>query len=402
MLNIVIGNVVRGQDFFDREELLKEIWGALQTDSVLLAAPRRVGKTSIMHRLIDESAPGFQPIFLDGQNCKTPEDLVLDLAVRVGELGRDAKRLITRMVGGALDRLEEVELWELRLKLREKLGGRWREDGERAVREALGTLEAGRKLLIIIDELPLLLHRMVRGAGDDGKTQACELLDWLRYIRQQPELNPRLRMLVGGSIGIGRIASSIGASLTINDLRQIEVGPLDEEAARELARRLLTSRSVPPEPDVIDALVDVIGTPLPIFIQIMASAVASEVRDHHAEPTPDLVRECYERRALGPEYRICFEDYYERLGRYYSPDEARAARRILRELALAREPFMKSTLFGVYADELGPSADPAQFDLLLAWLRDDFYVEQDPQAGTVSFQNKWLRDWWRIHHATSG
>ena len=402
MMNIVIGNVARGADFFDREEILSDIWATLEADSILLAAPRRVGKTSIMHRLIDEPAPGFSVVFVDGQNCKTPEDLVLDLVVGVGELRRDPKGLIRRILGAALDLVEELELWELRVKLRQRLGGRWREDGERAVREALAGLEQGAKLLIIADELPLLLHKMVRSAGDPGKEQARDLLDWLRYIRHHPEFNTRLRMLVGGSIGMGRVASYIGASHKIADLRQIEVGPFERERAREFARHLLASRGVAPEPEVIEAIVDVVGTPLPIFIQIMASALAAEVRDRGVEPTPDVVCQCYEQRALGPEYRICFEDYYERLDRYYSPEEARAARRILRELALAREPLRKTSLLGVYQDELGPNADPSQFDLLLAWMRDDFYVEQDSQGGTVSFQNKWLRDWWRIYHATSG
>jgi hypothetical protein len=128
--------------------------------------------------------------------------------------------------------------------------------------------------------------------------------------------------------------------------------------------------------------------------------VASEVRDRGAELTPELVRMCYEERALGPQYRNRFEDYYERLDRYYTPDEARAAKRLLRELAIAGGPVARARLQALYHEELG-TANGGAFDLLLSWLHDDFYVEEVlPERREVVFKSKWLRDWWRIYHAS--
>ncbi|MDQ3773238.1 MAG: hypothetical protein M3461_02095 [Pseudomonadota bacterium] len=42
------GPVVRGEDFFDREHEQARFWRDLETDNLLLLAPRRVGKTSLM------------------------------------------------------------------------------------------------------------------------------------------------------------------------------------------------------------------------------------------------------------------------------------------------------------------------------------------------------------------
>ena len=50
-LNNVIGSPVVGADFFDRHEEQARIWRRLEHDSILLLAPRRVGKTSLLHRL---------------------------------------------------------------------------------------------------------------------------------------------------------------------------------------------------------------------------------------------------------------------------------------------------------------------------------------------------------------
>jgi hypothetical protein len=137
----------------------------------------------------------------------------------------------------------------------------------------------------------------------------------------------------------------------------------------------------------------------PIFIQIMASVVASEVHRRNRPADAELIRECYEQRALGPEYKICFEDYYERLDRYYPPEEVRVAKVLLREMAIAKGPLSKSALFGTYAKELGQTADASKFDLLMTWLSDDFYVGETSE-GQVQFKSTWMRDWWRIYHGS--
>lgn len=60
------GPVVRGEDFFDREREQIQYWRDLETDNLLLLAPRRVGKTSLMRRL-GEAAPdkGYTAVFVD-------------------------------------------------------------------------------------------------------------------------------------------------------------------------------------------------------------------------------------------------------------------------------------------------------------------------------------------------
>lgn len=48
-----VGKPVHGDNFFDREREQRSMWNRLETDNVLLLAPRRVGKTSLMWRLRD-------------------------------------------------------------------------------------------------------------------------------------------------------------------------------------------------------------------------------------------------------------------------------------------------------------------------------------------------------------
>lgn len=319
-----------------------------------------------------------------------------DLAIKAAQLRGDLGGFLGKLLEGLTTSVEQLEVWQLKLKLRQQLSGSWRAKVETAIREAL---KPDTKLLIVIDELPMLLHKLIANRGDSGRIAAQDLLDWLRHLRQAPEFVKQVRQLVGGSIGLPRIASLTGSSHRIADLRPIEVGALERSQAKELAVLLLKSRDVVLEDRTMEAFLDQIGTFLPIFVQIMASVVASEVRRRKQPATAELIRECYEQRALGPEFRLSFEDYYERLNRYYSPEEARIARIVLRELAIAQGPLSKSVLLGIYHKELGQDADAPAFDLLLTWLSDDFYVEETSQ-GCVQFKSRWMRDWWRTFHAS--
>ena len=395
-MHITIGSPVTQDDFFNREEILQNVWDTLETDNVLLAAPRRVGKSSLMLKLFLEPKPGFEVLWLDGQNYDAPEDLVADLAVKAAKLRGSVTTFFGRLLSGITENIEELEVWELKVKLRERLSGSWRAQGETMIRDAI---RPDTKLLIVIDELPMLLHKLIRDGTEAGRKAADGLLDWLRHIRQEPEFLGRVRQILGGSIGLPRIASILGSSHRINDLRSVSVGPFERPKAKELATQLLDSRGVAIEDRVMEAMLDQIGTLYPIFIQIMAAVVASEVRRWNRPADPDLIRECYEQRALGPEFRQYFEDYHERLSRYYSPEEARISRIVLREMAIAKRPPSKSSLLGLYLKELGQAADTLKFDLLLTWLSDDFYVEESGD-GCIQFKSTRMRDWWRTYHAS--
>lgn len=349
-----------------------------------------------MLKLINEPQAGFDVVWLDGQDYDTPEDLVADLAIKVGQLRGNLHQFAGKLLAKVKEGIEELEVWELRLKLRQQMPGSWRTQGETAIRSAL---RPDGKLLVVIDELPMLLHKLVAGGSDSGRTAAQDLLDWLRHLRQAPQFHKQVRQIVGGSIGLPRLASLIGSSHRINDLRPIEVGALARPKARELATLLLKSRGVTVEDPVMEAFLDQIGTLFPIFIQIMASIVASEVRRRNRPADVGLIRECYEQRALGPEFRYSFEDYYERLDRYYSPEEARVAKVLLREMAVTKDALSRSALLGTYEKALGQAADTSKFDLLLTWLTDDFYLEEAGE-GRVQFKSTWMRDWWRVYHGT--
>ena len=73
------GNPVRGKDFWDRKDLIEKIWKSLERGSILLIAPRRFGKTSLMLKIHDEAKKGWRPIFVDVEGMSAPEEFIVDL-----------------------------------------------------------------------------------------------------------------------------------------------------------------------------------------------------------------------------------------------------------------------------------------------------------------------------------
>ncbi|NJN55385.1 MAG: ATP-binding protein [Anaerolineae bacterium] len=82
MLNpYTFGVPVRGENFYGREEEQRLIMDTLenvprgQKQDLVILGPRRIGKSSLMYRLVDllEAHPNFVPVYIDVQNVKPRE-----------------------------------------------------------------------------------------------------------------------------------------------------------------------------------------------------------------------------------------------------------------------------------------------------------------------------------------
>jgi len=132
------GSVARGVDFLGRDDELATLRELLAHGKhVLLVAPRRSGKTSLLYRLAEIGEQQCHLIFLDVEKFRSPEAL--------------AAGLLAQATGGRFtDALRQVRArgWQ------------------NALREALATLAAGpRPLVLILDELVFLLDNIGSAEG---------------------------------------------------------------------------------------------------------------------------------------------------------------------------------------------------------------------------------------------
>lgn len=213
----VTGQVVVGSNFFDRKAEIARFWSGLETDNLLLLAPRRVGKSSVL-RHMKESAPhaGFTGVYLDVCDCADELRFVQRLYAAILEHHGSADRLwkgITESwLGKTVRRVKKAGAAGFSIEF-EGNDLKWDRMGEELA-EALEGLEG--RTLIQVDELPVFVLKLQNRSDDTDQSRMREFLYWLRRLRQE---YPQVRWMLAGSIGLDTVASRLNIADSINDLR---------------------------------------------------------------------------------------------------------------------------------------------------------------------------------------
>ncbi len=391
--SFVIGNVAKGDDLWDRKEVIDEIWRILEKGNVLLKAPRRFGKSSVMYNLYERPRDGFIVVFQDTEGINDPADFITTLlsSIRQHEsIGDRFKKAIKDIVKSAASWLEEVEIAEFRLKLKEHIRDKWQEKGEELLR-VVGKLDV--KIVFIVDELPVLIQRITE---NHNKRVVRDFLHWFRQVRQIPELG-NVRWVAGGSIGIEHVLKQVGAGTkTINDFEIVKIGPFSEDDARAYIRALLKNEGHLQRisREVIDRVLELVGAPVPYFIQIVLKESIYEMRRQGKKTlSKEMVERAYRHGALGPASRTYFEHYFSRLSEYYDERRESIAKRLILEVAKKGE-VKKKELFKLFKMQSGGKLRDEVFSYLMTDIENDFYVTYDPESDTYRFSTNILKDWW--------
>jgi len=124
---IPVGNPAVGNDFIDREKEISLILSTLEKDSVLLIAPRRFGKTSIM-RKIEKELLGADDIcvFLEVEDVNSPHRFISEIVMALIENEKIERRtrLIPAFKSGfhwCKDNIEEIGISVFKAKLRSNI-----------------------------------------------------------------------------------------------------------------------------------------------------------------------------------------------------------------------------------------------------------------------------------------
>jgi len=394
---IVIGPPVRGHDLWDRNNEVAQIWKTLNTGSVLLPAPRRFGKTSIMLSLVDRPKEGWHAHFLDVEWVSGPGDFVAEitttLIARYGS--KELLRKVGKIAGRALDRIKEVEVIKVKLALRESLQDEWQDKGKALIKLLTGIEQ---KIILIVDELPLLVLNI---AKKESPEHAEEFLFWLRGLRNIPELQDKVHWIFGGSIGMEKVLQRVGAGTkAINDLYMLPIREFSDEEARKFVRALLqkelgTNGAIP---QLVDRFLRVIGIPIPYFLQILVRESLNEMeREGAKELSGEIIEKAYQDGVLASYNRTYFEHYYERIRDYYDQELANAANALLSQMARAGS-LAREELWNLYKQETQGKGREDDFSYLLSDLENDFYITNDTAGGRYRFATKVLQDWWLRHH----
>ena len=335
-------------------------------------------------------------LFADVEDAACPEDVVADVAAAAHD-SPIASRFVERMKRWIVGNVEEIGVSRFRIKVRSGLdAGNWRRRGESLIRDCAAHDEP---VLLVIDELPIFLKRMLR--GDGGGRRVEEFLSWLRAAVQRLEDGSPV-LVLSGSIGLAPLVRRLGLSDRINHLDTFRLGPWSREASVACFQRLADADGLPVDDGVADAVYDELGIGIPHHVQTFFA----RLRDFAAMRRRDRITladvgEVYRAELLGPSGQNDLAHYESRLRDALDDDRSHAiAMEILAEAATqdvfaadARRALERS--YAAVVDDA-----PGRVREALEILEHDGYLEADGDG--YRFPSRLLKDWWaarfRDHH----
>ena len=399
-MTLSTGRWVSGDDFFNRDKELQVLeMQVCDGNHVLLTGQRRMGKTSVTRELGRRlERKGWVFLYTDVEGATSAEDVIAALA-EAAQLVPIASRRATMQRWFEHVRMEELSASDFRVEVRAGLNrGSWKRHGEQLIHDCA---VHGKNVLLVIDELPILLKRMLRDDGDARRVD--EFLSWLRAVTQGLKGSPVL--IISGSIGLGPLVRRLGIPDRINHLDPFRLGPWDRQVSIECFERLAESYQLTVDNGVANAVYDALGIGIPHHVQAFFARLREfTIMQGKDRVTMKDVGTVYRTELLGPSGQNDLVHYATRLEDGLDDDGYRVAMEILAEAA-TQDVFTadaRRCLERVYAEVVGDVSSCVEEAIEV--LVHDGYLEST--ADGHRFLSRLLKDWWsarfRDHHTPLG
>ena len=376
-----IGPPVEGEDFFGREKEIRKANKLLDSNhSLLLSAPRRIGKSSLAKRLIGEKQQqGWKCVYIDLEETTTEEGflrLVIESFKKNG-IWKQLTEGMSKGVATLLDRIEKVTIGGV---VDFNIGKR--EEQEDLYKNLKELIKHDEDTFIVVDELTLFLG--ILNKSENGAEKVAFILNWLRSLRQVSKTN--VRWLFCGSVGLRNFTSAMNLGYTINDLMEFGLGELSREEAEGLLSGLCKSEDMEMGEELINYTLDKLHWNIPYFIQVIFSKLAEEYEDEVTKESIDIAYN-----------KLCSENYLstwsERLSEYREFEVP--ARQILKSLSTQPAGMKRDAMLNILMT--GQDASKVEeIDYLLSkvleMLENDGYILK--MDSIRAFRSPLLRDYW--------
>ncbi len=375
-MQIITGQSARKENFWQREKELKEILHKINSHQhILLVAPRRVGKTSLMHYLLDnpednvvlyidtESANSENEFWKKLFNKLMNEEFINTLQNRAKKLGNKIKTL----------KISEITIKGI------KFGESQEIEYIEAFKEIIKNLDIGKNIVIMIDEFAQTIENIMKY---ESVQSAKSLLAHHRELRQDRSLFEKITFIYAGSIGLESVAAKLDSISAINDLAVIKVPPLIQDDAKNFVETLAKANNINIDEQSIIYMLKQIEWLIPFYIQL----IMDELRKINVVITNEIIDNTFKSLL---ENRNHFEHWHIRL-KSLEDNEYKFAKEVLNfvsenDIITSSEILNIATKYTLLED----TAKEVRNSLVY-----DGYINNNDNIKEFRFNSPILKMWW--------
>lgn len=389
-----VGQPAEGKNkYFHREKIVNKILRKLKKgENLLLSAPRRIGKSSILKYIKDNAKENEIIKYLIVQSVDSQEQFFKKL---YNELLKDKE--IYEGISGYFTKASAYTKYYA-----SKISGVSIE-GQVDIKEAsinyyeeciklIESFKTDKQIYIFIDEFPDALNNIL----NTNSQQALKFLQMNRDLRINFS-NKNLRFIYTGSTGLNNVVKKLDKLDLINDIQNIQVPPFSKEESEELIKRLILGFQEEIEEfnisqEVIEYILNKITWRLPYYIQIILEELFEYYEDEEKEITYEtidfILLEIVKSKSNHSDY---FENWKRRLKNAFKDENYNFAIKILNYIS--KNETMEYNV--IYDKSIEYKIEDLKY--ILDVLEHDGYIsENDKKYG---FNSILLKEWWYINVA---
>ncbi len=348
---IIIGNTAIGDYYFPRPDIEAQIWAETQKGNhVLLAAPRRVGKSSVMLAMQKNCPQDTRCIFKNIQGVQSEAEFYkefFELIVQCLSKFEKGKNWL----GDLLKHLTVEEITLEGVKFGEKKPINYVEE----INKILPKIGQNKvKVVLLLDELPEILNNLYKKGKQN---EASGILDRLREWRQNPEIRQHFSLVLAGSVGIHHIVKTIeGRTSDINDFGIVPFEALTPSEAADYVNWATQSASVQYDDPLTQHLLSKINYFIPYFLNLMLDEINRAARKaNNIVITPQHIDDAFEKVVKNSDH---FKEWKNRLSDYFTKEDVAF--------------LMETLVYIAHRNEINPRQ---LYDLAIKHNKKDTYME---------------------------
>lgn len=381
----ITGPPVEGENFFGREKELIFAWHHIKKgNSLILSAPRRVGKSSFAKKIIEfAKKDDWYTLEINLEEIKTEQGFVKLLIEKLQSENWWKKQLSKTVTNF------EQTLSSINTNLEYsgvKVNFEWKSQKEDVYDKLKSLLNNKEETLIMVDEVTVLLNSLIKNDIENGINDVEFFLNWLRSFRQVS--GTKIRWIFCSSIGIDNFTNMHNLSYTLNDVEPLHISEFTSEQAVEFVKALAISENLEFANNDVSYLLNKLGWNLPYFIQILFSNINQLVKIHNKSICNETTDEAYNN--LINEKHL--NTWAERLNEYN--DFVPFANILLKHLSGISAGESRDNLYNLLFNKINDT-DKTETILskLLYMLKNDGYLI-NTQENKYTFRSPFLRDFW--------